>query len=83
MKKLITLLLVSTAIAGLFWYQQTKPQTDAQIRQKLGCDRVTTDAVGTDYYCDHLDAYRQDLKNGTLLDENWTKPMNSYANAAS
>ncbi len=72
-------LVIGLAIVAMFalsifiFIMRGTGESDEQIKEKLRCDRNTLEVLGTDYYCDNIEAYRQDLKQGKLLDQNWTK----------
>ena len=41
----------------------------SEIREKFLCDRITTDVLATDIYCDDIEYYYQDYENGTVIDQ--------------
>jgi hypothetical protein len=75
-KKIVLIVIIAGLLLGslvIAWSFRSRYQDDTQLRKELGCDRVTADVRGTGYYCMHLDLYRHDKANNTVLDSDWTK----------
>lgn len=71
MKKIIPLVgLLVIVIPGIIFLmvnQNDKQLTEAEVREKFRCDRITADALATDIYCKNPEYYYQDAKNGTII----------------
>ena len=63
----ITFVLIVIIASFFVWQSQTSSPTDAEIRAKFNCDRLTREARSTDYYCSNPDAYRE----GELVPEGY------------
>ena len=69
-KIIIVILAIFLLVAGLsvaFNLKSEKPElTDEQIRERLGCNRMTLDWRSTDIYCNYPQAYRDKVKSGEI-----------------
>lgn len=57
----MVLLLVA---AGTLWAYRQRPLSDAQIKQRFGCERATLDWRVTDVYCENPELYREHVRAG-------------------
>ena len=72
MKKVIviTVVLVLAGIAVFMLRSQMSDErlSEAQVKEKFRCDRITADVLATDIYCRNPQYYYEDAKNGTVID---------------
>lgn len=55
----LVLSLVLNVIIGIYFVYSNRSLSDAEIKEKFNCDRVTLDVKDTDVFCRNPDIYRQ------------------------
>ena len=73
MKKIIVIGLVIFIIVGfgaLFMTNDEERVSEADLRVKFSCDRITADTLATDIYCQNPDYYFDDLENQSIIGPN-------------
>lgn len=59
--------LLLIVVAAIMLVANSSGLSDAQIKKKFACSRVTADRRATDVYCSDPDLYREHLKNNTVV----------------